>query len=156
MRIYAHLNESTVRRTVQNHVKGKRGLTVHDKKLRGFGLKVTPAGKTSFFVRTVRRTGSRNVILGEAGTMSAAEARRKAVAELDAARTDRINGPVFRDYAEEFMRRQARRWKTSTQEGNRHFLDRYLLPFFADMHVRDIARSDVRLVRCHEPDTRQC
>ena len=143
MRIYAHLNEPTVRRTIQQHVKGKRGLTVHDKKLRGFGLNITPAGKTSFFVRTVRRTGSRNVILGEAGTMAAAEARRKAVAELDAAKTDRINGPLFRDYAEEFMRRQARRWKPSTQESNRHFLNRYLLPFFGDMGVGDIAQSDV-------------
>lgn len=144
MRIYAHLNETTVRRTVRQHVKGKRSLTVHDKKLRGFGLKISPASKKTYFVRTVRRTGSRNVILGEAGKVSAAEARRKAVAELDAARSDRVNGPVFRDYAEEFMRRQARRWKPSTQESNRHFLNRYLLPFFSDMRVGDIARSDVR------------
>lgn len=144
MRIYAHLNETTVRRTVQQHVKGKRRLTVHDKKLRGFGLKISPAGKKTYFVRTVRRTGSRNVILGEAGKISAAEARRKAVAELEAAKSDRVDGPVFRDYAEEFMRRQARRWKPSTQESNRHFLDRYILPFFADMRVGDIARPDVR------------
>ena len=92
----------------------------------------------------MRRTGSRDIILGEAGTTSAAKARRRAVAELDKAKTDRINGPLFRDYAEDFMRRQARRWKPSTQERNRHFLDRYLLPFFADMRVGDIARSDVR------------
>ena len=144
MRIYAHLNEATVRRTVHNHVRGKRSLTVYDKKLRGFGLKVSPAGKKSFFVRTVRRTGSRDIVLGEAGAMSAAEARRRAVAELDKARTDRINGPLFEDYAEEFMRRQPRRWKPSTQERNRHFLNRYLLPFFADMRVGDITRADVR------------
>ena len=144
MRIYAHLNEATVRRTVHNHVRGKRCLTVYDKKLRGFGFKVSPAGKKSFFVRTVRRTGSRDIVLGEAGAMSAAEARRRAVAELGKARTDRINGPLFQDYAEEFMRRQARRWKPSTQERNRHFLDRYLLPFFADKRVGDIARPDVR------------
>ena len=144
MRIYAHLNEATVRRTVHNHVRGKRSLTVYDKKLRGFGLKITSAGKKTFFVRTVRRTSSRDIVLGEAGTMSAVEARRGALAELDKARTDRINGPLFRDYAEEFMRRQARRWKPSTQESNRHFLNRYLLPFFADMRVGDIARADVR------------
>ena len=64
MHIYAHINESTVRRTFRKHVTGTRGLTVYDKKLRGFGLKVTPDGTKTFFVRTVRRTGSENVTLG--------------------------------------------------------------------------------------------
>lgn len=105
MRIYAHLNEPTVRRTINKHVNGTGGLTVYDKKLRGFGLKITSAGKKTFFVRTVRRTGSRDVTLGEAGELTAAQARRKAVAELDAAKTDRVDGPRFRDYADEFMRR---------------------------------------------------
>ena len=144
MRIYAHLNEPTVRRTINKHVKGTGGVTVYDKKLRGFGLKITSAGERTFFVRTVRRTGSRDVVLGEAGKLTATEARRKAVAELDAAKTDRIDGPRFRDYADEFMRRQARRWKPSTQEGNRHLLHRYILPFFADIRVPDIAPADVR------------
>ena len=144
MHIYADINEPTVRRTFQKHVTGTRRLTVYDKKLRGFGLKVAPDGTKTFFVRTVRRTGSRDVNLGDPGKIAAADARRKAVAELDAAKTDRVNGPLFRDYAEEFMRRQPRRWKPSTQERNRHFLDRYLLPFFADKRVGEIARSDVR------------
>ena len=144
MRIYAHLNEPTVRRTIKQHVKGTGGLTVYDKKLRGFGLKITSAGKKTFFVRTIRRTCSHDVMLGEAGTLSTAEARRKAAAELDAAKTDRIDGPLWRDYAEEFMQRQARRWKPSTQENNRHLLSRYILPFFADMRVPDIAPAEVR------------
>lgn len=144
MRIYAHLNEPTVRRTINKHVKGTGGVTVYDKKLRGFGLKITSAGKKTFFVRTVRRTGSRDVTLGEADALTAAQARRKAVAELDAAKTDRIDGPRFQDYADEFMRRQARRWKPSTQQGNRHLLNRYILPFFADIRVPDIAPADVR------------
>ena len=92
----------------------------------------------------MRRTGSKNVILGTTGKITAAEARRQALAELDAAKTDRVNGPLFRDYTEEFMRRQARRWKPSTQENNRHLLKRYLLPFFGDLRVADIAAADVR------------
>ena len=144
MHIYAHINEPTVRRTFQKHMTGTRGLTVYDKKLRGFGLKVAPDGTKTFFVRTVRRTSSKNVILGKAGRIAAAEARRQAVAELEAAKSDRVNGPLFRDYAEQFMRRQARRWKASTQESNCHFLRRYLLPFFGDMRMRDITPADVR------------
>ncbi len=144
MHIYAHINEPTVRRTFRKHVTATRGLTVYDKKLRGFGLKVAPGGTKTFFVRTVRHSGSDNVILGKAGKITAAEARRQAVAELEAAKTDRIDGPLFRDHAEQFMRRQARRWKPSTQESNRHLLRRYLLPFFGDMRVADIAPADVR------------
>ena len=75
MHIYAHINESTDRRTFRKHVTGTRGLTVYDKKLRGFGLKVTPDGTKTFFVRTVRRTGSENVILGKAGKIAAAECK---------------------------------------------------------------------------------
>ena len=144
MHIYAHINEPTVRRTFQKHVTGTRGLTVYDKKLRGFGLKVAPDGTKTFFLRTVRRSGTEHVILGKAGKIAAAEARRQAVAALQAAKTDRVNGPLFRDHAEQFMRRQARRWKPSTRENNRHLLNRYLLPFFGDIRVADIAPADVR------------
>ena len=144
MHIYVHINETTVRRTFQKHVTGTRGLTVYDKKLRGFGLKVAPDGTKTFIVRTARRTGSESVILGTTNKLTAAEARRQAVAELEAAKTDHFNGPLFRDHAEQFMRRQARRWKPSTQENNRHLLRRYLLPFFADMRVSDITPADVR------------
>ena len=42
------------------------------------------------------------------------------------------------------MRRQGRRWKPSTREGNRRLIDRYLVPFFGTMRVADIARADVR------------
>ena len=144
MHIYAHINEPSVRRTFRKDVTGTRSLTVYDKKLRGFGLKVAPDGTKTFFVRTVRRTGSDNVILGKADKIAAAEARRRAVAELEAAKTDRVNGPLFRDHAEHFMRRQARRWKPSTQENNRHLLNRYILPFLGDLRVSDIAPADVR------------
>ena len=144
MHIYANINEPIVRRTFRKHVTGTRGLTVYDKKLRGFGLKVAPDGTKTFFVRTVRQTGSENVILGKPGKITAADARRRAMAQLDTAKTDRVSGPLFRDHAEQFMRRQARRWKPSTQENNRHLLKRYLLPFFGDLRVADIAPADVR------------
>ena len=144
MHIYADINEPTVRRTFHKHVTATRGLTVYDKKLRGFGLKVAPDGTKTFFVRTVRQTGSENVILGKPGKITAADARRRAMAELDTAKTDRVSGPLFRDHAEQFMRRQARRWKPATQESNRHLLNRYILPFFGDLCVADIAPADVR------------
>ena len=52
-------------------------------------------------------------------------------------------GPLFRDFAEEFMRRQSRRWKPATGESNRSALDNRVLPFFAAMRLAAIDRADV-------------
>ena len=51
---------------------------------------------------------------------------------------------MFADFADEFTRRQARRWKPSTRENNRLMIRNYFLPFFGAMRVAEIARADVR------------
>ena len=76
--------------------------------------------------------------------MTAAEASEKAIAAIADAKTESETGPLFADFADEFIRRQARRWKPSTQKGNRHLIDRYLVPFFGTMHVADISRTDIQ------------
>ena len=139
MRIHATINERTLRRTFREQLKGKSGLTVFDKDLRGFGLKVSPKGGKTFFVRAARKLGMAETVLGSAHEMTVAEAREKA-----AAATEREHGPLFRDFSDEFMRRHARRWKPSTREGNALLLRRYLVPFFGAMRLADIARADVR------------
>ena len=50
----------------------------------------------------------------------------------------------MRDFAEEFMRRQGRRWKPVTRKSYRDLLGRYILPFFGGMRVVEITRADVR------------
>ena len=144
MPIHANINERTVRRPFREHVKEKRTLTVFDNDLKGFGLKVPPKGPRTFFVRPARRPGAKDVTLGTADDLTAAEAREKAAAVIEAARTEREHGPLFRDFADEFLRRHARRWKPATRETNRHLVCRYLAPFFGDMRLADIARADVR------------
>ena len=62
--------------------------------------------------------------------MTVAEASEKAVAAIAAAKAERETGPLFADFADEFMR-QGRRWKPSTHDGDRHLIDRYLVPFSA-------------------------
>ena len=144
MRIHATINERTLRRTFREHLNGKRGLTVLDRDLPAFGLKVSAKGKRTFFVRVVRKLGAQDVVLGTVDEITAAEAREKAMAELEAAKTDRETGPIMRDFAEEFMRRQARRWKPVTRESYRGLLGRYILPFFGGMRVADVTRADVQ------------
>ena len=144
MRIQATINERTLRRTFREQLKGKRGITIFDKDLRGFGLKVSANGRKTFFVRAARKLGMAETVLGTANEMSAAEAREKAAAAIEAAATEREHGRLFCDFSDEFMRRHARRWKPSTREGNALLLRRYLVPFFGGMRVADVARADVR------------
>ena len=143
MPIHATINERTLRRTFREQVKGKRALTVLDTDLRGFALKVSANGNKTFIVRAARRLGTAETVLGSADELTAAQAREKAAALIEAAVDERRHGPAFRDFAGEFMRRHARRWKPATREGNALILRRYLVPFFAAMRVADIARADV-------------
>ncbi len=144
MRIHATINERTLRRTFREKKPGRYGLTVIDRDLPAFGFTVAKNGTKTFFVRAPRPVGSPKTILGTADDLTAAEAREMAVAAIAAAKAERETGPRFADFADEFMRRQARRWKPSTRQGNRHLLARYLLPFFGAMPVARIARADVR------------
>ncbi len=138
MRIHATINERTLRRTFREQVKGKRGLIIIDRDLPAFGIEVARDGQKTFFVL---KPGGGRLPLGKGGELTAAQAREKALAALDEAKSGR--GPLFADFAGEFMRGQGRRWKPATREGNRHLLVRYLLPFFGAMSVADIARADV-------------
>ena len=144
MRIHAAINERTIRRTFKERKPGSRGLTVIDKDLPQFGFKLAKNGTKTFFVRVLRPVGAPMTVLGTADEITAAEAREKALAAIAAAKAERETGPLFADFADEFMRRQARRWKPSTRENNRLMIRNYLLPFFGAMRVAEIARADVR------------
>ena len=142
MRIHATINERTVRRTFKERKPGTRGLTIIDRDLPQFGFKLAKNGTKTF--RVLRPVGAPMTVLGTADEITAAEAREKALAAIAAAKAERETGPLFADFADEFMRRQARRWKPSTRENNRLMVRNYLLPFFGAMRVAEIARPDVR------------
>ena len=144
MRIHATINERRLRRTFREKKPGRYGLTVIDRDLPAFGLKVARDGTKTFFARVPRRPGAENVVLGTAEEMTAAEAREKALAAIKATKAERQAGPLFADFVQEFMRRQGRRWKSSTREGNHHLIDRHLIPFFGNMRVPEVDRADVR------------
>ena len=144
MRIHATINERTLRRSFREQKFGRNGPTVIDRDLPAFGLKVDRDGTKTFFVRVPRKPGTENVVLGTAEETTAAEAREKALATIEAARADRETGPAFADFAAESRCRQGRRWKPSNREGNVRLIDRYLVPFFGTMHVAEIGHADVR------------
>ena len=142
MRIHAAINERTVRRTFKERKPGTRGLTVIDRDLPQFGFKLAKNGTKAFFVRVLRPVGTPMTVLGTADEITAAEVREKALAAIAAAKAERETGPLFADFADEFMRRQVRRWEPSTRENNRLMVRNYLLPFFDAMRVAEIACAD--------------
>ena len=143
MRVYANINEHTLRRRFKGPGYRRRPLVVHDHTLHGFSLRIGADDTRTFFVRVRQKLKVVSVPLGSAAELTAAEARARAVAEIEAAQTERRTGPLFRDFAEEFMRRQARRWKPTTRRSNAAVLRRHLLPAFGAMRVADIERTDV-------------
>ena len=80
MSIHAAINERTIRRTFKERKPGSRGLTVIDRDLLQFSLKLAKNGTKTFFVRVLRPVGAPMTILGTADEMTAAQARDKAVA----------------------------------------------------------------------------
>ena len=62
----------------------------------------------------------------------------------------------MRDYAEEFLRRTAHRWKPATRTTNRDAIQNRILPYFGEMRVPDIDPADVRRwfdAMSHKPAT---
>ena len=88
MPIKATINERALRRTFKEHKPGPRSLAVHDIDLSTFGFRVFPNGTKTFFVRASRQFGAKNVILGAADEMTAAEARKKALAAIAAVKAE--------------------------------------------------------------------
>ena len=144
MRIDATINERLLRRTFREQKAGRSGLTVIDRDLPVFGLRVPNNGPRTFFVRVAGQFGPENIVLGTTDDITAAAAREKALAAIAAAKAEQDDGPLLADYAQTFLSRQARRWKPSTRDSNRRLTDRYLLPFFGALRVAETTRADVR------------
>ena len=144
MRIYANITDRTVRRRFREHQHRQRPLTVFDHTLRGFGFQVTADDMRTWFVRVVRKLGPVNIVLGTSADLTAAAARKKAVAAIEAAQADRKTGPLMRVFANEFVRRRAHRWKPATRQSNLYLLRRNILPCFGGMAVAAITRADVQ------------
>ena len=124
--------------------------SVRDAELKGFGIRVWPSGKKSYFVHSRRQGQSLWKVIGDADHLSLEQARTHARAlmasalpELDAAPT--LAGEVsFRIVAEEMFSRYRMIWKPSTFRVNQKVFNAYLLPRFGDKTIADISRQDVQ------------
>ena len=122
-----------------------------DTELRGFGVRIRPSGRKSFFVHAQSGKRRRWTKIGDARTMPLARARTLARARLAALRNrDPSRAPEasaetpFEVVAEAAFRRHVRLWKPGTMEVNRHYLKHQILPRFRGQPVGAITVEDVR------------
>ena len=127
----------------------KSAYDTRDGKLKGFGVRVLTSGRIRFFVHCQHHGERIWKIVGDADSMTVAEARSRAGAILSAIRRgeDAPRDPretLFEAVAETVFQRYQRVWKAGTLNVNRGYLRQQILPHFAGRPVADIDRREVR------------
>ena len=123
---------------------------VRDANLKGYGVRVMPSGTKRYFVHSQYRGRRVWKIVGDAATLTEAEARARARSMLAALRAggepnaEDPGATPFEAVAEEVFDRYGRRWKPGTLEVNRIYLRRQILPFFEKRAIGAITRQDVQ------------
>ena len=123
-----------------------------DEIIRGFGVRVSPRGRKTFFVMYRKHGVRRRLKLGHYPRLSLQDARKKARAALGAVaeggdpareRAAARRAPTFEELAAEWLERYAKRRKRGWRKDER-VLDLDLLPLLGKMKAGEIGRSDVR------------
>jgi len=138
-------------RLIETFKPGKSVREIRDMDLRGFGIRILPSGRKSYFVHA--QTDGRRVWtkIGDAGAMPLSDARDLARSHLAASRTadpTRLSEIAaetpFEDVADAVFRLQTRHWKPSTLEVNRGYLKNQILPRFRGKPIGAITSADVQ------------
>ncbi len=140
-----------------NIARRKPGKTLReywDIDLPGFGLRVNPGGRRTWFVLFRQRGKLRRVSLGTSRQITVAKARTLARAKLANAALDGLptrknaraaqksDASFLRDYATRFWADYARHWKPSTAKRNKSAI-KEILGAFGDRRIDTLAKSDI-------------
>ncbi len=123
---------------------------VRDAQLRGFGVRVFPSGKKSYFVHSRRKGHNLWRVIGDAERLSFAQARQEARSLLANASLAhdvipaKAGDVTFRFVASEALSRYRTLWKPGTFRVNSRHCRTYLLPRFGDRAIGEITRQDVQ------------
>lgn len=142
------------KRVIENAVPRERDLVLWDAEVRGFGCKITPAGRRSYFCYYRTRDGlQRRPAIGQHGPLTVQEAREIAKAWLrevaaggdpSPARQDARRAPTVAALCERFLTEHAaRRNKPGTAYNYRRMVERFVLPELGHRRVADLTRADV-------------
>ena len=124
---------------------------VRDDVVTGLALAIQPTGVRTYFLSRMVRGRRRYANIGNADAMTIPEARREArrliASYIEPAKKDdgpRTPGHPMTDFAEEFLDRQAHRWKPRTVQTNSRIVRKDILSAFGDLTVDAITVEQVR------------
>ena len=145
-------------RSIRDAKPGRSSRVIWDKQVRGFGLKVTPAGSKSYLVNYRMDGRMHRVVIGRPAEMSLKDARERAgdmlaavrggsdpVTERKAKRAAPTFGDLWQRFETDFApeRIALGRMTESTLKDYRKQARRYLLPAFGKRKVADLSRADI-------------
>ena len=122
---------------------------IRDTDLKGFGIRVLPSGKKSYFLQTQYEGRRRWTRIGDADAMAETEARSQARSVLAGVRNGRESAPeepaaiAFEAVADEVFAYYRRYWKPRTLAVNVNYYENHILPWFEGRPVAGITRRDV-------------
>lgn len=126
-----------------------REYSVRDSGCKGLALRVQPTGARTWVLRGLSADPRQRHSLGDAGSLTVADARRLAHAILSGSRPPpsalrRQHALTFRTFVRTYLDRREAHWKPSTTLANRKYLQNTLLPAFGRLplgEVREVAVS---------------
>ena len=122
---------------------------IRDTDLKGFGIRVLPSGKKSYFLQTQYHGQRRWTKIGDADALAEAEARSQARTLLAGLRKGRESVPpqpaeiAFEEVADEVFSYYRRHWKPRTLAVNVNYYENHLLPWFKGRPIAGITRREV-------------
>ena len=124
---------------------------VRDDEVSGLVLAIQPTGVRTYFLSRIVRGRRRYATIGSADAMTIPEARRESrrliASYIEPAKTEsgpRTPGHPMTAFAEQFLDRQAHRWKPRTLESNTRVVRKDILPTFGHLAVDAITVEQVR------------
>jgi len=124
-----------------------------DEQLPGFGLRVLPSGKKSFLIQYRRNRHTRRLTFGRFGTMTAEQARTKAIELLAAVKAGRDpgaeaahrkNAPTLSVLGSRFLEEHvSQHCRQSTAREYRRSIELFINPVLGSASVLEISRADI-------------
>jgi integrase len=159
------VREKLTKKVVEAILPGAIDVVVWDTEVRGFGVKVTKAGRRAYFLYYRTRAGQqRRPTIGQHGAITADQARQTAREWMAAAtlggdisgdRTSDRTAVTMSQLAERYLRDYAAHHKKpssiASDKGN---LENHVIPLLGTRKVKDLRRADIETVKLAVRDGR--
>ena len=122
---------------------------IRDTDLKGFGIRILPSGKKSYFLQTQHKGQRRWTKISDTDAMPETEARSQARSLLAGIRKGRESVPAqpaeiaFEAVADEVFSYYRRYWKPRTLAVNVNYYENHILPWFKGRPIAGITRREV-------------